>query len=276
MKMTEPTSSTYLLNWNPNKWYWEDLQECVSEIEEYGYREDRWSCGTNKKIEFGDRLFIVRLGSEPRGIFATGWAISNVYEYEHWDTSESKKANYIDIDMDILLNPDKEQILDLATLKSISTDQLWTPQGGGISVRDEVVSPLEDTWKEFLNSLGKEQAKKSVEYIPEEVKGVIHYYEGALRQIKVNAYERNPKARETCIGHYGFSCCICGFDFEDVYGEVGEAFIHVHHLKPLADIGESYKVDPVQDMRPVCPNCHAMLHRKKSAYTIKEVKDMLR
>jgi 5-methylcytosine-specific restriction protein A len=87
--------------------------------------------------------------------------------------------------------------------------------------------------------------------------------EGAKKSIVVNAYERNPKAREECVQHYGTDCVVCGFNFGVAFGELGEGFIHVHHLTPLSSIGESYDVNPIQDLRPVCPNCHAMLHRKK-------------
>lgn len=56
-------------------------------------------------------------------------------------------------------------------------------------------------------------------------------------------------------------CCVCGFNFEKIYGEIGVGYIEVHHLKPLNEINEKYQVDPVKDLRPVCPNCHAMLHK---------------
>ena len=52
---------------------------------------------------------------------------------------------------------------------------------------------------------------------------------------------------------------VCGFNFEDRYGTHGKGFIHVHHLDPLAQ-GER-EVVPERDLRPVCPNCHYMLHR---------------
>ena len=100
-------------------------------------------------------------------------------------------------------------------------------------------------------------------------------YEGAKRTITVNAYERNNKARELCIKHYGMTCIVCNFDFEKKFGEHGKGFIHVHHLTPLADIGEHYEVDPIKDLRPVCPNCHAMLHRGDPTLTIEELKSML-
>ena len=61
-----------------------------------------------------------------------------------------------------------------------------------------------------------------------------------------------------------------------MYGEVGKEFIHVHHLKEIASIGENYQINPLTDLRPVCPNCHAMLHRKNPAYTIEELQNLIR
>ena len=63
-----------------------------------------------------------------------------------------------------------------------------------------------------------------------------------------------------------------GFNFGKVFGELGEGFIHIHHLRPLSEIGEEYKVNPVEDLRPVCPNCHAMIHRRSPPLSIEEVK----
>lgn len=85
--------------------------------------------------------------------------------------------------------------------------------------------------------------------------------EGKTRTITVNAYERNPKARSECIRHHGCACKVCNFNFAKVYGEKAEGYIHVHHLIPLSQIQGEYEVDPINDLIPVCPNCHAMLHR---------------
>lgn len=86
-------------------------------------------------------------------------------------------------------------------------------------------------------------------------------YEGAMKQILVNKYERSSIARQKCIEYYGYKCNICGMDFEENYGDIGKGFIHVHHLVPLNKIGKEYVVDYKKDLIPVCPNCHAMLHR---------------
>jgi 5-methylcytosine-specific restriction protein A len=102
------------------------------------------------------------------------------------------------------------------------------------------------------------------------------FREGAKRTITVNAYERDDKARARCLAHFGYRCAVCSFSFGEAYGPIAERVIHVHHLRPLYEIGEEYTVDPLEDLRPVCPNCHAVLHlRKPIPYSIEELQDLL-
>jgi 5-methylcytosine-specific restriction protein A len=100
-------------------------------------------------------------------------------------------------------------------------------------------------------------------------------YEGTVKQVIVNKYERNPLARRICIEHHGKICKICNFDFHKVYGEFGKDFIHVHHIIPLYKIKKEYSLNPIKDLIPVCANCHAVIHRKKEALSIDEIKDSI-
>src|SRR2546426_4582430 len=131
--------------------------------------------------------------------------------------------------------------------------------------------------QEALREIDDEEALLLEITIPEEIDfdGYEILYEGAKKQIYVNSYERNSCARDRCIKYYGARCIICSFDFEKTYGEVGRGIIHVHHLKPLSDIGEMYRVDPINDLRPVCPNCHVIIHKKNPPYSIDEVIAMI-
>ena len=112
--------------------------------------------------------------------------------------------------------------------------------------------------------------------IAEEVLAPETYIEGATSTISVNAYERNPKARMACIEHYGFKCFICGFDFERFYGAIGKRYIHVHHEVALSSLKKEYVVDPVNDLKPLCPNCHAIIHRTHPPMAVDELKNILR
>lgn len=85
--------------------------------------------------------------------------------------------------------------------------------------------------------------------------------EGGVKSITVNRYERNPLNRELCLTANGYKCKICGFDFEEKYGVLGHHFIHVHHIIPVSKNDDAYLINPAVDLIPVCPNCHAMLHK---------------
>ena len=111
--------------------------------------------------------------------------------------------------------------------------------------------------------------------LAEEISSPALYVEGATTTIAINSYERSAAARIACIAHYGCSCIVCSFDFAERYGAIGTNFIHVHHLVPLSEIGTNYVVDPIADLRPVCPNCHAMLHSRKEQYGIEELRSMI-
>ena len=97
------------------------------------------------------------------------------------------------------------------------------------------------------------------------------YHEGATKTIAVNYYERSAEARKRCIEHYGVKCVVCKFDFEKTYGKIGRAFIHVHHIVALSEIKSSYEVHPINDLRPVCANCHAIIHRTIPALSIERL-----
>jgi len=118
--------------------------------------------------------------------------------------------------------------------------------------------------------------ESSSQIIPEEITTPEKYSEGTKYSIMVNAYERNQQARARCIEFYGTNCVICNFNFEKFYGSEFKNYIHVHHLRPLSTIAETYTLNPVEDLRPICPNCHAIIHRKNPPFTLTEMQKLIK
>lgn len=144
--------------------------------------------------------------------------------------------------------------------------------------------PLKNTFSGGINTvvpvlrrLGFEIVGKKIDEstirLPEEVPEDL--WEGGKKQVSVNAYERNIQARTRCLEVHGSKCVICAFDFGSAYGEDFAGFIHVHHRVALAKIGRRYKIDPVKDLVPVCPNCHSILHYGGVHRTIDEVRKLI-
>lgn len=94
--------------------------------------------------------------------------------------------------------------------------------------------------------------------------------EGVKKVAEVAVYERSKKLRDFAIQYFTkddrISCNCCSFNFGDFYGEeIGKGFIEIHHTKPIftyedEDIENTLK-QAVENLTPVCSNCHRMIHR---------------
>ena len=150
-----------------------------------------------------------------------------------------------------------------------SDDEEAPPRIGGFTpeVRSRTLERIGDSW--YATN------PEAVTALAEELPHSKGYFEGAKCRVTINAYERNPKARTACIAHHGLTCAVCNFNFAEMYGPLGEGFIHVHHLIPVSSVKDEYELDPIKDLIPVCPNCHAMIHRVNPPLTIQQVKKCL-
>ncbi len=102
------------------------------------------------------------------------------------------------------------------------------------------------------------------------------FFEGKETRVNLTRYERNHSARKKCIAYYGSTCMVCGINFGRYYGEIAEGIIEVHHLRLVSEEKRVYAVDPIKELRPVCPNCHVLIHRRNPPFTIEEVKQMIK
>lgn len=129
---------------------------------------------------------------------------------------------------------------------------------------------------EWLHALSSDVSAKTLSgtggiYLPSQATATVRepnasapgnsFIEGARLNVTQSRSERNPAARARCLKIHGITCHGCNFNFEKKYGPLGAGFIHVHHLNPLRTIRRSYIVDAERDLVPLCPNCHAMIHR---------------
>jgi 5-methylcytosine-specific restriction protein A len=262
------STRTFLLLWNPRKWEWPSAAfDAAVEAPALGAQVDEpWSVGGRRHgITPGDRAFLLRVGSE-RGLVGSGWFTSALYWDRHWDNS-GRDTPYARVRWDTLLHP--EDRLSIEPLKqgvpSVTWDRL---QASGVEVPPDGVDNLENLWDQHVDDVPA--------VLPGEEAPGRTYPEGTLTTVLANRYERDRRARQKCIEHWGTSCAACGFDFRESYGDLGEGFIIVHHLRELSSIGGSYRVDPVKDLRPLCPNCHAMIHRERPALSVEDLMRRLR
>lgn len=260
--------ATYLLAWNPKRWTWEDLDEEIEQVSIVGYADSTWSTGNRKHLPVGSRFFLIRLGSEPKGIMASGVTVSEPYSDRTWDSEKTAEAEalYADIRFDFLSRD------VLVTWKELIKPPFsafnWGVQASGLTIPDKLAGALEQIWQIRTGGGGQVPAPDtpSASLLPE----------GAKRRIIVNSYERNPAARAECLAHHGTRCKVCDVGLAERFGPIAAGFIHVHHIVPLSNVGRAYKIDPVKDLVPVCPTCHAILHLRVPPLSVSEARDLLR
>jgi len=92
--------------------------------------------------------------------------------------------------------------------------------------------------------------------------------------------ERNPalvkKRKEAAFRKSGcLRCEVCGFDFQKVYGDLGQNFIECHHTVPVSELKPGARTT-LRELALVCANCHRMLHRGGETLTVRELRKILK
>ena len=135
-----------------------------------------------------------------------------------------------------------------------------------------------DGWQALLDHYGIDKAFSGPKDVKAELAAKESFKESKRVADRVSVeVRRNREAREACIEKKGTTCVVCGFNSMEKYGVPG--IIHAHHVRPLYEMaaGESAKIDPMTDLEPVCPNCHALIHSKgdRECCSIEEARAMV-
>lgn len=148
-------TNTWLLEWNPVRWCWDreddffTYEELAQDIEQIGFAIGKWSCAMTTDIQEGDRIFLMRVGTQPKGIMAAGIAMSSVFMGKNWDENKralGKPVRRIYIRFESVSCDFQRHILPLETLHLIAPEYDWTPYGSGYRIPPEVASKLEEAW----------------------------------------------------------------------------------------------------------------------------------
>ena len=238
-----------ILGWNPtgvNRW---DYRAAVEQVTESGRVLARWNVGGSRNILPGTEVWLLLQGSSDagRGLIGHGMAVSAPAEPAGREECNAGDG-YASIAFDALL-PIGEQIRPDLLKTGISGPIWWEAIAGPVPVPQAAEPELRRLWRE-QGPVAASHAELVPGTFPPE----------AVATIDVNRYERDVDASRVCLAFHGTSCAACGFSFEAFYGDAGTGFIEVHHVVPPAMLKGGYKLDPVADLVPLCPNCHAMAH----------------
>jgi 5-methylcytosine-specific restriction protein A len=209
----------------------------------------RWSGSRPLNVPAGTEawLFVQGRSDAGTGLIGHGMVVSEPYQALPDDGGAA--AWHVSVLFDALL-PLGEQIRQ-DTLRAAVPGIAWsdTMNRPGVAVPGHAVPGIRRLWRD----LGPAATGP-----PHIVSGTLP--PDAVSTIDMNRHERNPDARRVCLAFHGTSCAACGFSFEAFYGDAGSGSIDIHHVVPPEMLGSGYQLDPVADLVPLCPNCHALAH----------------
>ncbi len=237
-----------ILGWNPsgpNRW---DHRAAVEQAAESGTFLQRWSAEQPPNVSSGTEAWLFVRGSSDAGTGLIGHGVVTSEPYQDVP-AEGGTGWHVSLALDALL-PLGEQVR-LEALRSGVPGIAWDDTIGstGVPVPPGAEECLRQLWRDCGPAAVRPGDVVSGTYSPD-----------AVSSIGVNRYERNPDARRVCLAFHGTTCAACGFSFEAFYGDTSAGAVDVHHVVPPEMLGSGYQLDPVADLIPLCPNCHAMAH----------------
>lgn len=144
-KTDEP--DTWLLTWNPTKFDWDDFDFAVIQTAQGKGYLSGWSC-FNRKTKLGDRVFMVKLGDPktPKGIFASGYIVSDHWTDENFDESKTSLLSYVDVLFTRIVDYRTSPIITIDELSAAFPEQRWNPQSSGIQIKPDAARWLINKW----------------------------------------------------------------------------------------------------------------------------------
>jgi 5-methylcytosine-specific restriction enzyme A len=133
-------------------------------------------------------------------------------------------------------------------------------------------------YNKILSLTNIQQSKKKKLKLPSVASDLESFKMDGKKKIRFSSYyERKPFNRKRAIEIHGLTCMCCGFNFGLKYGNTGEGYIQVHHVKPVSELEEAMLIDPKEDLAVLCANCHAMIHKDKDdTMSIQELKNRIK
>ena len=253
----------WLISTNPKKF------DCARAFFDYGFIDWKQNCN----YFIGDTVYIFTVSPKSMIQYKTKVEKTNLTFDQIQDNEEYwyDKENYH--------SAQSGRYVRLRLIEQIDSYKMHISQlqEYGLTRGPENSKRLEGPLLKYISQNFSDKNQNNI--FPDQLDNEESIYEGLKTTVCVNKYERNSLARSRCIEENGVSCSICGMNFEQTYGELGKGFIHVHHVIPVSQIGKEYKVDFKKDLIPVCPNCHAMLHRKNKDgenVSVEELREIVR
>jgi putative restriction endonuclease len=211
---------------SPRGWPAEELRKLVERFQTDPSRTTTlWRIASHQSARVGDRVYLFKQGSNPRGVFGVG----EIIEAPRLQNDSADEPRYrAKIRFDMLVDPSREFLVGFEIIERIVPETLIDAQASGNAVPSHVAEKLETYLAPFLSAqepINSEQADDP-QFDPDSIDD---QRERSIRAIRVRRGQ--PAFRAALLEAYGRRCAITGCAVEDVL----EAAHITPYLGPLTN-----------------------------------------
>lgn len=267
--------TSVVLGWNPASAFGAGpgripYRTAVDAVQREGLFRTRWRVGRAQRLEPATDAWLFVQGRQGRGLLGHGLVAGAPQPVP---ALPPRLGLLAEVEFDLLLEVGDTMPAEL--LEDTVPGVAWNAVRSTGTIVPAASEPvLRAAWTGFLRSRPVPAGGLGAADPTVPVPGALP--QAALRRVAVNRFEHDPEAVRLCVAFHGPACAACGLTLEQLYGPAGAAFVQVHQIVPASGLEPGYRLDPVSDLVPLCPNCHAMAHRgTPDPYTPAELRRML-
>jgi len=198
------SSRSWLFAWNPANWDWEALPEHIAQTKAGSPVTLSWSCA-NRDVAPGDRVWLMRVGKEPRGVLASGNVVSEPYEAEHYDAEAAetgKTSMKVDIEFSEIRDVFKDPLISMEDLGRVTIDnQNWAPESSGIEIKPRSAALLDKLWAKLTPPTTPAKLKDSAQLISEPINKILYGPPGTGKTYELNKLRQRYVVKQASISH---------------------------------------------------------------------------
>ena len=172
-----------------------------------------WRIASHQAARVGDRVYVFKQGSEPRGIFGVGEIVESPRQQVDPTDIDKGPAYRARIRFDRLVHPGRSFLLNYQVIQDIVPEALINAQASGNAVQQEIAVELDRRLSPafaVVSPISSDQAD-DLSFDPDSVN------DERMRAIRAIRVRRGQAAfREALMKAYGRRCAITGCPVEDV------------------------------------------------------------
>jgi putative restriction endonuclease len=201
-------SQDFLITWKPDGWPYSNLQQLVEKFEKAREAKEFWRFAAHRKVKVGDRIYLYKQGSAPRGVFGVGRSVGGAMRNPN--AGPKQRDWQLPVVFDLIVDPYKEMLVaDVELLKMLAPKNQWSNQSSGISLNADIARAIDARISARMLLAGSDSHSE-----PFHPRNIVDARERVNRAILMRRGQRG--FRVALLNAYRGKCAITGCEISDI------------------------------------------------------------